>query len=138
MPVTTGPREHPGPVGPERSRANPMYARLLEEVLNEEADTSASSPTRSSGPLAEVVRLSHVLERQADRTDPDWALQGVADQLAYDAALVRLARKRGVPTDLDSFEVPAHGRAQLEQALLDRGVRLPARAAPDPEADGAP
>lgn len=137
MPVTTGPREHPGPVGPERSRANPMYARLLEAVLNEEADAPTSSPTRS-GPLAEVVRRSHVLERQTDHADPDWALQGVTDQLAYDAALVRLARKRGVPTDLASFEVPARGRAQLEQALLDRGVRLPARAVPGPEADGAP
>jgi len=137
VPVTTGPREHPGPVGPERSRANPMYARLLEAVLNEEADAPTSSPTRS-GPLAEVVRRSHVLERQTDHADPDWALQGVTDQLAYDAALVRLARKRGVPTDLASFEVPARGRAQLEQALLDRGVRLPARAVPGPEADGAP
>ena len=136
--MTTGPREHPGPDGPERSQANPMYARLLEAVLNEEADASTAAPTRSSGPLAEVVRLSHVLERQTDHADPEWALQGVTDQLAYDAALVRLARKRGVPTDLASFEVPARGRAQLEQALLDRGVRLPARAARGAEADGAP
>jgi hypothetical protein len=135
--VTAEHREHPGPVGPEHPLANPMYARLLEAVLNEEADTPASPHTRSAGPLAEVVRRSHVLERHTDHADPDWALQGVADQLAYDAALVRLARKRGVPTDLGSFDVPALGRAQLEQALLDRGVRLPTRAAPGPEADGS-
>jgi len=111
-----------------------MYARLLEAVLTEEDDPSPSVHTRSSGPLAELVRLRHAMDKHAGRNDPGWALQAVADQLAYDAALVRLARKRGVPVELGCFDVPERGRAQLEQALADRGVNLPARAVP---AEGA-
>jgi hypothetical protein len=112
---------------------NPMYAELLEAVLSDETDTSAPIPARSPGPLAELVRLRHVLEKHAARTDPGWALQTVADQLAYDAALVRLARKRGIPCELDSFAVPEQGRANLEQALIERGVNLHVRANAGPE-----
>ncbi len=135
--MVAGPRARPEPTGPGRPRNNPMYAQLLEAVLSDEGDPSAAPPTRTSGPLAEVVRLRHVLEKHADRTDPGWALQRVADQLAYDAALVRLARRRGVPIDLGSFDVPEYGRARLEEALIDKGVRLPPRSVPGPEADDA-
>lgn len=107
-----------------------MYARLLEAVLTDDGDPSAV-PTRSSGPLAELVRLRHAIDRHAERTDPGWALQAVTDQLAYDAALVQLARKRGVTVDIDSFDVPDQGRARLEEALVGKGVNLPARSSPD-------
>jgi len=107
-----------------------MYAQLLEAVLADEGDPSPPAPTRPSGPLADVVRLRHAMEKHADRSDPGWALRAVADQLAYDAALVRLARKRGVPIDLGRFDVPVRGRSELEQALVDRGVSLPAPSTP--------
>jgi hypothetical protein len=110
-----------------------MYAQLLEAVLTDEGDPSAPVPARSSGPLAELARLRHVMDKNADRNDPRWGLQSVADQLAYDAALVRVARKRGVAVDLGAFDVPEQGRAQLEQALVDKGVRLPGRSGSAPE-----
>jgi hypothetical protein len=113
-----------------------MYARLLEAVLTDEDDPSASVATRSSGPLAELVRLRHAMDKHAERSDPGWALQAVTDQLAYDAALVQLARRRGVPVDLGCFDVPDRGRSQLEQALVAKGVNLPARATPDEGAAG--
>jgi len=73
----------------------------------------ADTQPRSQGPLADVVRLRHVLERHAARTDPGWALQAVADQLAYDAALIRLARKRGIATGPGDFDIPErHGLSQ--------------------------
>jgi len=101
-----------------------MYAQLLEATLSAPPDPAVAPSTRS-GPLAELVRLRHVMEKHTERADPGWALQAVADQLAYDAALVRMAHKRGVPVFLGAFDVPEQGRAELEQALLDRGVNLP-------------
>ena len=91
---------------------------------------------RSQGPLADVLRLRHAMDRHATRTDPGWALQAVADQLAYDAALIRLARRRGIATDPSAFELPERGRAALEDALIAKGVNLPRRTPPrDPVAD---
>ena len=117
------------PRGSPPARVDPMYARLLQAVIRDEADptTPVQAPTRSVGPLAELVRLRHTMERHAEHNDPGWALQAVADQLAYDAVLVRLCRRRGVLIELDTFDVPERGRALLEQALIDKGVKLPAR-----------
>ena len=118
--------------GSEDTRGYVMYTQLLEAVLAYEADP-ATQP-RSQGPLADVVRLRHTMERHASRTDPGWALQAVADQLAYDAALVRLARKRGIDAAPQAFDIPEQGRAQLEAALIALGVNLPPRAREEDEA----
>ena len=108
-------------------QVNVMYSQLLEAVLDYEEDPDARS--RSQGPLADVLRLRHVMDRNATRTDPGWALQAVADQLAYDAALIRLARRRGIQADPSSFEAPEHGRVVIEDALIAKGVNLPRRSA---------
>jgi hypothetical protein len=102
-----------------------MYAQLLEAVLDFEQDPETR--TRSQGPLADVLRLRHTMDRHASRGDPGWALQAVADQLAYDAALIRLARRRGITAAPLDFETPEHGRAALEDALVAKGVNLPRR-----------
>jgi hypothetical protein len=102
-----------------------MYSQLLEAVLAYEEDPEARP--RSQGPLADVLRLRHAMDRRAARSDPGWALQAVADQLAYDAALIRLARRRGIAADPGSFEAPEQGRAGLEEALVAKGVNLPRR-----------
>lgn len=99
-----------------------MYRQLLEAVLAYEADPATQS--RSQGPVADVVRLRRVIERHAVRTDPRWALQAIADQLAYDAALVRLARKRGIAAGPRTFTDPERGRAALEDALAAQGIEL--------------
>ena len=108
-----------------------MYTQLLEAVLAYEADPDTQP--RSQGPLADVVRLRHTLERHAARTDPGWALQAVADQLAYDAALIRLARKRGIPIGPEDFDNPERGRIALEDVLISKGVNLPPRAETGPD-----
>jgi hypothetical protein len=102
-----------------------MYSQLLEAVLDYEEDPEVR--TRSQGPLADVLRLRHAMDRHATRTDPGWALQAVADQLAYDAALIRLARRRRIAADPTAFELPERGRAELEEALIAKGVNLPRR-----------
>jgi len=119
------------PQGSEDAHVNAMYTQLLEAVLAYEADPDTQP--RSQGPLADVVRLRRTLERHAARTDPGWALQAVADQLAYDAALIRLARRRGIPTAPGDFDNPELGRADLEGALITLGVNLPARIAAEPD-----
>ena len=116
-------------------QVNVMYSQLLEAVLDYEEDPEARA--RSQGPLADVLHLRHAMDRNAARTDPGWALQAVADQLAYDAALIRLARRRSIVADPAAFEAPEHGRAALEEALIAKGVKLPRRAVDSgPTADG--
>jgi hypothetical protein len=111
---------------------NVMYSQLLEAVLANEADPELRP--RSQGPLADVLRLRHAMDRRASQADgdPGWAMQAVADQLAYDAALIRLARRRGIPTDPARFEIPEQGRAEIEEALVAIGVNLPRRTPREP------
>jgi hypothetical protein len=99
-----------------------MYTQLLEAVLALEADPATR--TRSQGSLADVIRLRHLIDRHSARTDPRWALQAVADQLAYDAALVRLARTQGIVAGPDTFANPERGRASLEDSLIAQGFEL--------------
>ena len=108
-----------------------MYKQLLEAILAYEVDPATQS--RSQGPLADVIRLRQTIERQSARTDPRWALQAVADQLAYDAALVRLARERGISARSDSFDIPERGRTTLENALIAQGVDFLPQAVPGPD-----
>ncbi len=117
--------DHESPTRSGNVQVTAIYTQLLEAVLTYEADPEDGP--RSQGPLADVIRLRHILDRHATRTDPGWALQAVADQLAYDAALVRLSRKRGIAGGLEAFDIPEQGRAALEDALIARGVDLPGR-----------
>jgi hypothetical protein len=48
----------------------------------------------------------------------------VADQLAYDIALIELAQGVGVDCDLFGFDQPPRERNRIEQALAARGLRL--------------
>jgi hypothetical protein len=100
-----------------------IYTQLLEAVLDYEPDP-ATVP-RSQGPMADVIRLGRDMERHATRTDPGWALQAVTDQLSYDAALIRLSRRRGIEVDVEAFDFPARARAALEDALIELGVAVP-------------
>ena len=114
VPVT-----HDPPPAPEdrETTVNVMYSQLLEAVLANEEDPEARP--RSQGPLADVMRLRHAMDRRAAQADgdPGWAMQAVADQLAYDAA---------------RFENPGQGRAEVEDALVAIGVDLPRPTAQDP------
>ena len=48
----------------------------------------------------------------------------VADQLAYDIALIEFAQGVGIDFDLEAFDQPQVERGRLEQALVSRGVSL--------------
>ena len=75
--------------------------------------------------MADVLRLGRAMERHATRTDPGWALRAVADQLSYDAALIRLSRRWGIEVEVEAFDYPTRARAALEDALIELGVDVP-------------
>ena len=58
------------------------------------------------------------------RKGPDWAEVALADQLAYDIALIGLARCLDIEFDLDSFDQRQLERNRLERALETRGLGL--------------
>ena len=101
-----------------------MYSDLIEAAL---ADPGVSDDGLStSRALAEVVRCRHRLDtagwREADRQGVDAVL---ADEVAYDVALVRYARSLGVECDTRAFGWPHTGRRRIEELLVSRGVALP-------------
>ena len=49
----------------------------------------------------------------------------VADQVAYDIALIALCRHAGVGFDVEEFNQPDEARGRLEEALAERGLLAP-------------
>jgi hypothetical protein len=56
--------------------------------------------------------------------DMNWSSTALANQVAYDIALIDLARCVGLDCDPSSFEQPQRRRTELERELSSRGVRL--------------
>jgi hypothetical protein len=98
-----------------------MYTRLLGSALDERS--LVGPPPTAGQALAELVGARSALAERATPpergSDPSVA---VVHLLAYDVALVRLARLLSVRVDLEGFDQPQ--RDALEHRLLDRGVRL--------------
>lgn len=102
--------------------ARSMYSELLDAALGE-ADRPDGGPD-VRGSLDELLRYRRHLAEDAARTGPDWALQAVADQLAYDIALIRMARSAGVDCSVRGFDRPEQERLRLEHDLKSRGIQL--------------
>jgi hypothetical protein len=97
-----------------------MYAELLEAALGERL---RSGPPGASGErLAELFRCRRQLN--ASPSPNNGVAVSVADQLAYDVALIELAQGVGINCDLLGFDQPQRERARLEQGLISRGVLL--------------
>lgn len=100
-----------------------MYARLLDEVL-EERHAQGSSTTRGER-LVEVLRCrSRLMGGAPSKGRSNAGAVALADQLAYDAALMELAQGAGVDFDIRRFDQPLLGRGFLEEALVSEGVPL--------------
>jgi hypothetical protein len=94
-----------------------MYVELLSAVL---ADGEAQ-PVRSDSPLDVAVECRH---RMLDRKGrPGGSIEHeLADEVAYDRALVNLCAASGIDVDPRRFSHPRRERARLESALVERGV----------------
>lgn len=100
-----------------------MYTQLLGVAL-EERGLSAIRPTTGDA-FAEVLRCRHRLSSSVPiPRDPDRASTAVADQLAYDVALIELAESLGIDCGPLRFGRLPSGRNAVEQALISRGVPL--------------
>jgi hypothetical protein len=99
-----------------------MYVQFLEAALEAGAD---SAPTTTSAALAELRRCRRVLDTATNThvggQDTSAAL---ADQLAYDVALMATARSVAITCDTRDFDRPQLQREELEQALEAKGVQL--------------
>ena len=99
----------------------PIYTELLEAALEQQPRTGADGSTGKL--VAELITCRDRLDRQASsRRVPGQVSAAVADELAYDIALVKLCRRVGIPTDPHAFDPPGPARRALEHALAERGV----------------
>jgi hypothetical protein len=98
-----------------------IYAQLVSQALDGEA-----SRGRTAGEaFAELLGCRGRLQQGvASRTVPGWASSAVADQLAYDVALIVFARHHDIECSPVLFEHPQQERLRLEQGLASRGVRF--------------
>jgi hypothetical protein len=96
-----------------------MYAQLLSALL-----TSEGADSYGPGELLSLARTSrHQVRTSSDRTDRS-AEQGLADDVRYDCALIRLCAASGIETAPASFGQPRVERARLERALATTGMDL--------------
>jgi len=102
-------------------RALSIYAQLVSQALDGE-----SLRGRTTGEaFAELVRCRRRFGHgAAARTVPGWASSAVADQVAYDVALILLARRHDIECSPLRFEHPRQERQRLERGLASRGVRF--------------
>jgi len=100
-----------------------MYAELLVAALGDHRWSDGEPPTGAL--LAKLLRYrSRLILPISSPTGPHPAPAAVADQLAYDATLIDLARRLGIDCDVHGFAQPLYARARIERALASRGLRL--------------
>lgn len=99
-----------------------VYSQLLGNALDQ---THASQGSTTGDVLAQLLeRHNRLGTNLSPYTGSDWAPDAIADQLAYDVALIELSRRLGIEVDLTKFGQPQHERARLEQVLVSRGILL--------------
>jgi len=100
-----------------------IYSQLLSAALDQ-AEGSDDEPTTGEA-LAKLLAYRSRLEPDVrTRKGSDWAAGALADQLAYDIALIGLARCLEIEFDLNNFDQRQLERNRLERALEARGLGL--------------
>ena|ERR1700722_5573518 len=100
-----------------------IYVQLLDAALAEAPPPP--DDTTAGDALSELLRRrAGLYTGESSRGEKLWAPDAVASELAYDMALIRLARFLGIECDADDFELPRKGRARVELSLISKGIRL--------------
>ncbi len=100
-----------------------VYLELLRVALEDRVRADGVPSARTA--MAELIRCRRRTQwNQPGPEEPDWAVVAIADQVAYDIALIRYARCVGVDCELDRFSQPAEERRRIETALAARGLVL--------------
>lgn len=103
------------------SQPGTLYSGLLRAALN--VRDRAGQPVLGEA-LREVAETRVRAMAGSPRDGSGSAPDGLSNQVAYDAALIRLARCLGIECGPVQFEVPARGRQELQQAISAHGVEL--------------
>jgi hypothetical protein len=98
-----------------------IYERLLRSALEQSQSHESST---SGDALAQLLERRRSAGNCSSYSGPDRAPAAIADQLAYDVALIELSLRLGLEVDLTKFDQPRQERRRLEQALISRGVDL--------------
>jgi hypothetical protein len=100
-----------------------MYADILDSAFLERPGTT-SSLTVTEAVTELLDRWKKLTSTRAKERSIDWAATALANQVAYDVALIDLARSVGIACDPDTFEQPERRRNELNRELAARGVHL--------------
>jgi hypothetical protein len=99
-----------------------MYTELLVAALGQ---LSSDGVVTEQDAIDELVRCRAEREKAAPPTDGgDMVPVVLALEIAYDVALLRLARLVGVEADPGRFDQPRRERERLEKAVSERGIGL--------------
>ena len=102
-----------------------MYTQLLDAAIGQHQPPVEG--TSESSALDEVLRCRHDLEHAAPEAgDPDTVPVVLAQQVAYDVALLELALVVGIDSGPSHFEQPQLERERLERAFGALGFNLEA------------
>ncbi len=101
-----------------------MYSELLARML---ANSERAQPDPSCRQaLAEYLRCRPGSGPTGWRAPvPHWVDSALADEVAYDAALIRYARSLTVQCDVQRFGWPGDGRRRTERLVASRGAPSP-------------
>ncbi len=100
-----------------------MYAKLLAAAL---ADRPSSEIDEDPGSLLSEVKWRHSLLDSSAHNNAisNSAPVALADELAYDIALIALARSAGIQCDVNGFDQPVQQRLKLEQEVARQGIKI--------------
>jgi hypothetical protein len=100
-----------------------MYSHLL--VASLDLDQPSNGEFTADAALIQIRRCRDHLDGSPPPQGGGEGHYGVLIQhLAYDAALIRLARLLGVECDAEEFDLPEKARTRLEAVLAGRGFPL--------------
>ncbi len=101
-----------------------MYSELLEASMGASSTEGTESDERGrlEARLLGVVAAARRPPGGGREQVAGDVLAGIARQLDYDTALIRLCRLHGIDCGPERFAVPAAERARLEHVLADAGV----------------
>ena len=100
-----------------------MYADILHKAF--ERRPKAVGPPVVSDAVKEVLdRRSRLAVTRSPKRAAGWAANALANQVAYDVALIELAQSVGLACDPSTFDQPELRRNEVDRELAARGVHL--------------
>jgi hypothetical protein len=100
-----------------------MYSHILEAALREHSQRASELTTDEVLAILSDCRQSLALLGSGKR-GANWGSAALAKQVAYDLALIDLAKSVGLDVDSSSFDQPESRRIELEYELIARGIQL--------------